>query len=74
MSFHPYEDEREQHDVHRVGYDLGDFEAHVARFFEYAASYTTVGLGDSCIIVFVYELRSARDYVEVFEMGEHEER
>jgi hypothetical protein len=39
----PYEDKREQHEIHRMGYDLRDFEAHVTRFSEYAASYSAMG-------------------------------
>ena len=73
LPLHPYEGKREQHDIHRVGYGLGDLEAHVTRFLEYAASYATVGLGDCCIGGFVYELRSAGDGVELFEIGNYEE-
>ena len=65
LSLPPYEDEREQHDIHRMGYDLRDFEAHVTRFSEYAASYSAMGKGDCCVGVFVYELRRARDKIEV---------
>ena len=55
-----------------MGYDVGDFETHVARFLEYAASYTTVGLDDRRTCVFVHELKSAGDRAELFEKGEHE--
>jgi hypothetical protein len=60
----PYKDKREHHDIHRVGYDLRDFETHAAGFSKYAASSTAVGFGDCCVGVFVYELRRAKDGVE----------
>jgi len=57
LPFPPYDDEREQDDVHGVGYGLGDFEAHVARFSEHAASSVTVGFGDRFFGLLIYELR-----------------
>ena len=43
---------------------MGDFEAHISRFSEYALSDATVGFSDSCFGVFVYELGRARDEAE----------
>ena len=49
-----------------MGDGLGDFEAHVSGFSEYTLSYSTVGLSDCCVGVFVYELGRARDEVVFF--------
>lgn len=58
LPFLPYRDKREQHEIHSVRYRLGDIQAHVARFLEYAVSYAAVGLGDRCVGVVVYELKA----------------
>ena len=65
----PYEDKREQQDIRCVGYNIRDFEAHVARFSEHAALYATAGLGDRRLRVFVYELGRASGWSRIFEMG-----
>ena len=54
-----------------MGYDLGDFEAHVTGFSEYAASSGIMGFGGRCVGVLVYKLRRARDGVEI---DDHEQR
>ena len=43
---------------------MGDFQAHISRFSEYALSDAAVGLCDSRVGVFVYELEKARDGAE----------
>ena len=64
------------HDIHRLGYDLGDFKARVASVSEHAASPVTVGftISGRCFGVLVYKLRRTLGGFGRSEIGDHEGR
>ena len=62
----PYEDKREQDDVHSEGYSSGDLQAHVTSSPEKAAPFPAVGFSGRHVGIIVRGLRRIREELSGF--------